>query len=84
MILRPSQDLGREARDFEIGLPPAFRFLVRGLGTRETISPDVLSFLLFDPGYIRLLIEMGERDTEARIGEIEGLLGASRQSDDAE
>jgi NTE family protein len=75
LILRPSGDLGTEARRFEPGLPPAFRFLVRGLGTRETRSLDALSFLLFDPGYIRLLIEMGERDTEARIGEIEAMLG---------
>jgi len=83
LILRPSRDLGREARDFEAELPPAFRFLVRGLGTRETRSPDVLSFLLFDPGYIRLLIEMGERDTEARIGEMEGMLGAPTKSVEA-
>jgi NTE family protein len=82
LILRPSRDLGREAREFEAGLPPAFRFLVRGLGTRETKSPDVLSFLLFDPGYIRLLIEMGERDTKARIGEMEGWLGGSGKSDE--
>jgi NTE family protein len=82
LILRPSRDLGREAREFEAGLPPAFRFLVRGLGTRETKSLDVLSFLLFDPGYIRLLIEMGERDTKARIGEMEGWLGGSGKSDE--
>lgn len=75
LILRPAVDLGRESRKFEAGLPPAFRFLVRGLGTRETKSPDVLSFLLFDPGYIRLLIELGERDTEARLREVSGLVG---------
>lgn len=75
LILRPTVDLGRESREFESGLPPAFRFLVRGLGTRETKSPDVLSFLLFDPGYIRLLIELGERDTEARLAEVQGLVG---------
>lgn len=80
LILRPSRDLGREARNFEAGLPPAFRFLVRGLGTRQTRSPDVLSFLLFDPGYIRLLIEMGDRDTEARMGEWMGILGESTGS----
>lgn len=75
LILRPTVDLGKESREFESGLPPAFRFLVRGLGTRETKSPDVLSFLLFDPGYIRLLIELGERDTEARLAEVQGLVG---------
>jgi hypothetical protein len=38
----------------------------------------VLSFLLFEPNYIRLLMEIGERDGAARIGEIETLLGVPR------
>lgn len=73
-ILRPARDLGRLATEFEIRLPYLFRFLVRGLGTRETESPDVLSFLLFEPSYLECLIEMGERDAEARMGEIEATL----------
>ncbi|MSR22494.1 MAG: patatin [Gemmatimonadetes bacterium] len=74
LTLHPSRDLGRLAREFESGLPRVFRYLLRGLGTRETESPDILSFLLFDPSYIRLLMEMGERDGAARIGEVEDLL----------
>lgn len=70
ITLRPSRDLGQLSREYERGLPRAFRFLVRGLGTRETKSPDLLSFLLFDPGYLRLLMELGERDGEARMGEV--------------
>ncbi len=80
LTLRPSRDLGRLAREFEGHLPGVLKFLVRGLGTRETDSPDVLSFLLFDPGYLRLLIDMGERDGEARLGEIEAMLGAPTPS----
>ncbi len=74
MTLRPSRDLGRLALDFELRLPRFFRFLMRGLGTREAKSPDVLSFLSFEPGYLRLLMEIGERDGEARMGEVETLL----------
>jgi NTE family protein len=74
LTLRPSRDIGRLAGDFEIRLPRAFRFMVRGLGTRQTKSPDVLSFLLFEPGYLRVLLEIGERDGEARMGEIEDLV----------
>lgn len=74
MTLRPSLDLGRLAGDFELRLPRAFRFMIRGLGTRETESPDVLSFLMFDPGYIARMLEMGERDAEARMGELETLI----------
>ena len=34
-VLRPSRDLGMMARRFEPRLPKAFRFLTRGLGTRQ-------------------------------------------------
>ncbi len=69
--LRPSLDLGRLAADFEIDLPRFFRFLVRGLGTGRTRSPDLLSFVLFEPRYVGRLIDLGERDAEARMVEIE-------------
>jgi NTE family protein len=71
LTLRPSLDLGRLAADFEIELPRLFRFLVRGLGTGRTRSPDLLSFVLFEPGYVSRLIALGEQDAEARIVELE-------------
>lgn len=74
LTLRPSRDLGKLADEFEIRLPALFRFLLRGLGTKETESPDMLSFLLFDPAYLARLIEMGEWDAHARMGEIECIL----------
>lgn len=70
LTLRPSRDLGRLARGFEPRLPRAFRWLTRGLGTRETESPDALSMILFQPDYLRLLMEIGEADAEARKDEI--------------
>ena len=75
-ILRPSQDLGRLAGQFEPDLPPAFRFATRGLGTRETSSPDFLSLLMFQPDYLKRLIEIGEADAEAKIDEIRRLVEA--------
>jgi len=77
VLLRPSEDLGRLASRFEPRLPKAFRFMTRGLGTRDTASPDLLSLLMFQPDYIRALIEVGERDAEARHGEIANLLGGA-------
>lgn len=77
VLLRPSEDLGRLAGRFEPRLPKAFRFMTRGLGTRDTKSPDLLSLLMFQPDYIRALIEVGERDAEARHEEIADLLGGS-------
>lgn len=70
LVIRPSVDLGRLAAEFEPELPPAFRFLARGLGSKETESPDFLSILMFQPGYLRRLIEIGEADAEARMDEL--------------
>jgi NTE family protein len=71
LVLRPSRDLGRLARDYEPRLPGAFRVLTRALGTRQTLSPDALSLVMFQSDYLRRLIEMGEADAEARAEEIE-------------
>jgi NTE family protein len=76
LVIRPSQDLGRLAADYEPRLPSAFRFLTRGLGTRETRSSDFLSLMMFQQDYISRLIEIGEADAEARKDEIGELLTA--------
>lgn len=72
-VIRPSQDLGRLAAAHEVTLPRAFRFLTRSLGTRETHSPDFLSLVMFQPEYLRQLIEIGERDAEAHLEDLVGL-----------
>ena len=78
IVLRPSRDLGKLANEYEAGLPGAFRFMTRGLGTRETRSNDLLSLLMFQPDYLKRLIELGEADAEARRDEIEGLLDGTQ------
>jgi NTE family protein len=70
LMLRPSMDLGRLANDYEPELPRAFRFLTRGLGTRETRSNDMLSLVMFQSDYIKRLIALGEEDAMRRINEI--------------
>jgi len=74
LVIRPSRDLGRLAAEYEPRLPPAFKFMTRGLGTKETKSPDILSMLMFQPDYLTRLIEIGEADAEARADEIEDFL----------
>jgi NTE family protein len=75
LVVRPSRDLGRIAKEHEPRLPRAFRFLTRGTGTRETASPDFLSLLMFQDDYIGRLIELGEADAAARSDEIAAFLG---------
>jgi NTE family protein len=85
LTLRPSVDLGELANHHEPELPRAFRFMTRGLGTRATESPDFLSLILFEPDYIRALMDVGERDAEARADEIEDLIfGRDEQEAPAE
>jgi NTE family protein len=74
LVLRPSEDLGRLANAYEAQLPRAFRFLTRGLGTRETRSNDMLSLVMFQSDYVKRLIEMGEADAAARLPEIRRFL----------
>ncbi|MGH8478916.1 MAG: patatin-like phospholipase family protein [Gammaproteobacteria bacterium] len=70
LLLRPSRDLGKLANAYEPDLPSAFRFMTRGLGTQETRSNDILSVLLFQPDYVRRLLDLGYADAEARREEI--------------
>lgn len=79
LVLRPSRDLGRLAREFEPRLPTAIRYLTRGLGTKETSSPDFISLVLFQEDYVRRLIELGESDAEQQIGRIAEFLEAKRE-----
>lgn len=74
MVARPSQDLSRMVAEFEPKLPKVFRYLTRGLGSRETSSPDVLSLLAFDPGYLSALLDLGEADAAAHEEELRALL----------
>lgn len=82
LVLRPSRDLGRMARDYEPRLPKAFRFLTRGLGTRRTTSPDVLSLVMFQRDYLQALVELGERDADSQMDRIDAFLDGRGASDD--
>ena len=74
LTLRPSCDLGNLANEHEARLPRGFRFLTRGLGTKQTRSPDFLSLVLFQPDYLRTLIEVGEADAMAQADKISEFL----------
>jgi NTE family protein len=78
LVLRPSQDLGRLANAYEMDLPRAFRFLVRGLGSRDTSSNDMLSLLMFQKDYIARLVELGEADAHARAAEIDAFIAGDQ------
>lgn len=75
LLIRPSCDLSALANRFERELPPVFRFVTRGLGTRETRRADLLATVLFQPRYIARMMEIGEQDGDRRREEIAAFLG---------
>jgi NTE family protein len=75
LLVRPTRDLAKIAGEHEINLPRSFRFLLRGLGTKESKTPDSLSMVLFEPEYVNRLIELGRADAEARMSDIAAFLG---------
>jgi hypothetical protein len=83
MVLRPADDLGEIASQYEKQLPRAIRYLTRGLGTSEPRSGDLLSTLLFESSYTQRLIECGRRDAERRLDELLEFVTGSGASADA-
>jgi len=75
LILRPSQDIGLLANTYEAKLPRTFRFLMRGMGTQQNESNDLLSLLMFQPEFLNHLMDMGEADAEVRLDEIRMFMG---------
>ncbi len=74
LVMRPSRDMGEIVSQYESRLPNAFRFMTRGLGTQETRSNDILSFITFEKEYINELIKLGEHDAEQNRAAFEQFL----------
>jgi NTE family protein len=69
-VQRPAADLGTLASRHEFELPRLLRWMARGWGTRQVRSNDALSLLLFQHGYLDLLIGLGESDAASRHAEL--------------
>lgn len=67
--LRPSIHIGGLAARLSQHVPPALRYLMRGLGTDEAIT-ELLSYLLFDPAFTTRLIDAGRSDVRAARADI--------------
>jgi NTE family protein len=74
LALQPSQDLGRMAVDQYDEFPRVVRYLLRGIGATGERGWDLLSYLAFEPGYVRRLLELGYSDVVARRDELTAFL----------
>lgn len=78
LVQRPAADLGSLASLHEIELPRLLRWFTRGWGTRQVRSNDALSLLLFEPGFLGLLIGLGESDAASRHDELDAFFRQPR------
>jgi NTE family protein len=62
LVIVPRQDLRSLAAEFALELPRGVRLLLRGLGASSHSGLQLVSYLLFESGFTRALIDMGYRD----------------------
>jgi NTE family protein len=74
LVITPSRDVNEVARRHVDELPRALRTLLRALGAHNSPNSLLLSYLLFERGFTREMIEMGYQDAKSRAGEIREFL----------
>ena len=78
LVLTPSQDLSEIALRHRYELPRSLRALLRTMGANNSAGTQLLSYLLFERGYTRELIALGQSDVRARAEEIRTFLALER------
>jgi NTE family protein len=74
MIVLPSRDIREAAGSHAAELPLALRLLLKGVGAGSRDGRQLISYLLFESGYTRELIEMGYRDGLDRRDDLRAFL----------
>ncbi len=73
-VMLPSQDMREIAARHAQELPRGVRLLFRGLGAMNKGGMQLASYLLFESGYTRELIQLGYDDAMARAAELRDFL----------
>lgn len=74
LVIAPSQPIDRIAEHYARHLPWTIRFLLRGVGAMRRSGANLVSYLLFDKGFCRALIDLGYQDAMKRKEEIMAFL----------
>ncbi|NMG71713.1 patatin-like phospholipase family protein [Parazoarcus communis] len=74
LVISPSQRLDTMAGHHRESLPTMLRLVLRGVGAMRREGSTLLSYLLFEPGFTRALMELGFEDTMARRDEVVAFL----------
>ncbi|MSR07724.1 MAG: patatin [Gemmatimonadetes bacterium] len=74
LMLRPSRNVGELTEGLRPRLPNVIDRVVRGMGAEAAGAQEFLSYLLFEPEYTGLLMELGYEDALAQWETIERFL----------
>jgi NTE family protein len=74
LVIVPHQDLRSVAAEHARELPRGVRLLLRGLGAGARSGMQLVSYLLFESGFTRALIDMGYRDAMLMEDELRAFL----------
>lgn len=75
LMLRPTKDLGKLAKNLPERLPPLLRYLLKGIGVSDVEGSDLMSYLAFDEHYTAPLIELGYEDTIRLKDQVQEFIG---------
>lgn len=75
LFLSPSQSIERIAVRFLHELPRTVRFILRPTGALNRSGSNLASYLLFEEGFCRALIDLGYQDTMNRGDEVRTFFG---------
>ena len=70
LVIAPSRKLESIAARYRETLPRVLRAVLRGVGATRRNGSMILSYLLFESGYTRALMELGYRDAMERRKEV--------------
>jgi len=74
LLVSPSEDIGKLAAPYAGDMPTSIRMLLKGIGAMRTEGSSLMSYLLFEKGYCRDLIDLGFEDTIAKKDKIKDFL----------
>jgi NTE family protein len=74
MVILPTQDMRDIAEKHASELPLPLRLLLKGLGASSRDGRQLISYLLFESGFTRELIDLGYRDGLERRDELKAFL----------
>lgn len=83
LVIEPSQPIDKIARHYVSNLPWSIRFMLRWVGAMRSSGANLVSYLLFEKGFCRALIELGYQDAMKRREEILAFLNTGAETESA-